>query len=102
MDRRPTWDEQMTPRAKREPRLDLRHTYWRVRMPYGEKVLSCELYLTEAGLELRAQYNIDDALRRSAAEPRRRPVISPTIGCRRCAKKGGSSSCPLRGNELLG
>lgn len=48
----------MTPRQSRKPRLDLVAPCWRMRGPSGH-VLSCAIYRTDVGLEVRAGYAQD-------------------------------------------
>ena len=57
-----TWEDRMTPRLPREPRLDLLETCWRCVGP-TRKVIACGIYRTDAGLELRAGYGPEDLLR---------------------------------------
>ena len=54
-----TWDDRMTPRPPREPRLDLLETCWRFLGP-SRRVFECGIYRTDVGLELRAGYGPDD------------------------------------------
>ncbi len=44
------------------PQLDLRMVYWRMTSPSG-KTLTCALYRTAAGLEVRCDYGGDDLIR---------------------------------------
>ena len=57
-----TWDDRMTPRPRREPRLDLREVCWRVVGP-SQKVIECGIYRTDAGLEVRVGYSVNDLMR---------------------------------------
>jgi hypothetical protein len=52
----------MTPRPKREPRLDLIEVCWRVVGP-SANVIECGIYRTDVGLEVRAGYSLDNLLR---------------------------------------
>lgn len=57
-----TWEER-TPKAKREPTLELLETCWRMTGPRG-RVLGCGIYRTEGpGVEVRCGYGEDDLLR---------------------------------------
>jgi len=53
-----TWQDRMTPRPPEEPRLELVVPCWRMRGPSGH-VLSCAIYRTDAGLEVRVGYAQD-------------------------------------------
>jgi hypothetical protein len=44
-----TWEDRVTPRPPREPRLDLIEVYWRVVGP-SESVMECAIYRTDVGL----------------------------------------------------
>ncbi len=57
-----TWDERMTPRPNREPRLDLIEVCWRVVGP-STKIIECGIYRTDAGLEVRCGYSVEHLLR---------------------------------------
>ena len=53
-----TWDERMTRQPPQEPRLELVAPCRRMRGPSGH-VLSCAIYRTDVGLEVRAGYAND-------------------------------------------
>jgi hypothetical protein len=59
-----------TPRAAQPaPQPDLLRLFWKMQAPSG-KVLSCGLYSTAAGLEVRCDYGGDDLIRSQfAADP---------------------------------
>jgi len=46
---------------RREPRLELLKVYWRMVGP-SKKPITCGLYRTDAGLEVRAERSADDLL----------------------------------------
>ena len=59
----PTWQERMTPRPPREPRLELVELCWRMRSQQkATRILECGIYRTDAGLEVRAGYGVQDLL----------------------------------------
>jgi hypothetical protein len=55
------WEERMTRRPDPEPRLELLETCWRMRAPSG-RILSCGVYQTAIGLEVRVGYSEEDLL----------------------------------------
>jgi hypothetical protein len=58
-----TWDERMTRRPEREPRLELLETCWKLRTPKG-RLLTCGIYRTDVpGLEVRAGFSDEDLIR---------------------------------------
>ena len=62
-----SWEDRMTPRPPREPRLELLEQCWHMRTPTG-RVLSCGIYGTDApGVEVRVGYGPDDLLRSQVA-----------------------------------
>ena len=58
-----TWDERMTPRQRREPRLVRLEVCWRLVEPPSQKVIECGIYRTDAGLEVRCGYGDENLLR---------------------------------------
>jgi hypothetical protein len=62
------WDKvRSTPSAQAIPRLDLVESCWSFQSPSSQRVISCGIYRTDAGLELRAGYSIDDVVRTDRA-----------------------------------
>ena len=58
-----TWDDRMTPRATRTPRLELVELSWRMRsLQKATRILECGIYRTDTGLEVRAGYGLEDLL----------------------------------------
>jgi hypothetical protein len=77
----------MTPYHRPEPRLEPVETCWRMRsLQKATRILSCGIYRTDAGLEVRCEYEPDDLLRsqtapeigtaRDAAEQWRQAVLA--------------------------
>ena len=64
------WEERMTPRHKREPRLDLVEMCWRVVGRTGSSV-ECGIYATDVGLEVRCGYGVDQLFRSQFANESR-------------------------------
>jgi hypothetical protein len=56
-----TWEERMTRRPVPEPRLELLETCWQFVGP-SKRTLTCGIYGTDAGLEVRVGYGADDLL----------------------------------------
>ena len=53
----------MTPRAPREPRLELVELSWRMQsLQKATRILECGIYNTETGLEVRVGYSPEDIL----------------------------------------
>lgn len=48
------WEARMTPRPQREPRLDWLEDCWRMQSTNTGHELTCGIWRTDAGLELRA------------------------------------------------
>jgi hypothetical protein len=61
------WDQRMTRRPDVEPRLDLVETCWQFKGPNSQRVISCGVYRTDAGLEVRVGYSSDDIVRTERA-----------------------------------
>jgi hypothetical protein len=55
------WDARMTRRPDPEPRRDLVETAWRFTAPSG-RTLSCSIFRTDVGLEIRVGYSEEDLL----------------------------------------
>lgn len=90
----PTWEERMTRRPEPEPRLELLETVWRMRAPSG-RVLSCGLYQTDVGLEVRVGYSELDLLysKRVTAEDARDVAEELRLAV---VAKGGFSEVPVQ------
>jgi hypothetical protein len=58
-----TWDERMTRRPERQPRLDLVEACWQFVGPNSGRAISCAIYWTDVGLEVRACYASHDIVR---------------------------------------
>jgi hypothetical protein len=60
-----TWEERMTrrPDMDMEPRLDLIESSWQAKGRKSNRVISCGIYRTDAGVEVRAGYTLDDLVR---------------------------------------
>ncbi|HVJ24244.1 MAG TPA: hypothetical protein VM756_09955 [Burkholderiales bacterium] len=55
------WDERMTRHPDRIPTLELLETCWQFTAP-SKRILSCAVYQTDIGLEVRVGYSEDDLL----------------------------------------
>jgi hypothetical protein len=60
-----TWNERMTPRPKREPKLELVKTLWTLTKSVREhplapdRSITAAIYVTDVGRELRVHYSAD-------------------------------------------
>jgi hypothetical protein len=58
-----TWDERMTRVEPPAPQLELVEACWQLHSPATNRLVTCAVYQTDVGLELRAGFSEDDVLR---------------------------------------
>jgi hypothetical protein len=62
------WDKvRAAPSTPAEPRLDLVETCWQFKSPNSQRVITCAIFQTDAGLETRVSYSTDDIVRTERA-----------------------------------
>jgi hypothetical protein len=88
----------MTPRPAEEPRLDLVVPCWRMRGPSGH-VLSCAIYRTDMGLEVRCGYAQDLLRSQRVVDVREGHSVAEQFRRAVCAK-GGFEELPVGGNAM--
>ena len=86
----------MTPRPAPEPRLELAAPCWRMRRPSGH-VLSCAIYRTDVGLEVRAGY-ANDLLHSQRVFSEEAGFVYAERYPQAILAKGGFEELPVGGN----